>query len=203
MSPRLLFSQGSVKYMWRAVSVALFACTLAGPGDTQARGQWEQAYKLTADDAAQEDWFGLTIAISGNIAVVGAPQFLFVCPNEPHCDTGAIYLFDITTGQQLYSIVPADAAPGDQFGSSVSVSGNILIVGAPFHDHGGDNFGSAYVFRFDPDSFLWELEQELTASDANADDRFGSSVSVSGSVIAVSARCSIFIVRLPPAHRRG
>ncbi len=186
MSPRLLFSQGSVKYMWRAVSVTLFACILAGPGDNYALGQWQQTYKLTADDAAQEDWFGLTIAISGNIAVVGAPQFLFVCPNEPHCDTGAIYLFDITTGHQFYSIVPADAAPGDQFGSSVSVSGNILIVGAPLHDEPSNSAGAAYLFDISNPEAPVQLHK-LTADDATTGDRFGTAVAIDGDVAIIGA----------------
>ena len=75
---------------------------------------------------------------------------------------------------------------GDQFGFSVSVSGDTAVVGARFHDcAAGFDCGSAYVYRFDGTS--WVEEQKLTASDVAGDDQFGISVSVSGDTAVVGA----------------
>ncbi|MDH3268326.1 MAG: FG-GAP repeat protein, partial [Ignavibacteria bacterium] len=80
-------------------------------------------------------------------------------------------------------ILPGDGTLHDEFGYSVSISGDYAIVGALF----GDNyFGSAYIFRRDGAS--WIEEQELTASDGAAGDKFGCSVSISGNYTVVGAQ---------------
>src|SRR5262245_58236115 len=66
---------------------------------------------------------------------------------------------------QTQKLIASDAAKGDEFGWSVSVSGNVAVVGAAIDDHaGGINAGSAYVYRFN--GTTWVEEQKLTASDA-------------------------------------
>ena len=85
-------------------------------------------------------------------------------------------------------LIAADSAAGDQFSSSVSVSGDIAVVGAFADDDDGSASGSAYVFGRDeggPDN--WGLVKKLTASDAAAGDNFGTSVSISGDTIVVGA----------------
>ena len=82
-------------------------------------------------------------------------------------------------------LTPADVEAGDQFGFSVSISGDVAVVGAWGDDHAGLYSGSAYVYRFDGST--WVEEQKLTASDAAAWDSFGSSLSVSGDVAVVGA----------------
>jgi hypothetical protein len=102
-----------------------------------------QIAKLTAADAAAGDRFGQSVAISRNIAVVGAP-------NDNHSgvsSAGSAYLFNVTTGQQLAKLTAPDAAGSDLFGTSVAISGNTAIVGSVFDDHvGGTDAGSAYLF---------------------------------------------------------
>lgn len=143
--------------------------------------------KVSGSDTAGGDQFGSAAAVDGAFAVVGAPDADDLSIPASHSGEAYVYLRSGSAWSEQQKLTSDDAGQHDHFGSSVAISSDVIVIGTPFHDHGGNDFGSAYVFRFDPDSFLWQQEQELTASDANADDRFGSSVSVSGSVIAVSA----------------
>jgi hypothetical protein len=120
----------------------------------------QQLRKLNATDASEDDWFGFSVAISGNVALVGALAPL-VSDNQP----GAAYLFDARTGQQLLKLTPSDSAPHDKFGKSVAISGNTAIVGGT---------GAAYLFDVTTGHELFKL----TASDAS--ETFGQTVAISG-----------------------
>ena len=102
----------------------------------------QQLFKLTASDAAAGDQFGRSVAISGDTAIVGAYD------SDPCCESGSAYLFDVTTGQELFQLTASDAAAGDFFGFSVAISGNTAIVGALDDDDAGLQSGSAYIFTF-------------------------------------------------------
>jgi cysteine-rich repeat protein len=148
---------------------------------------WEQEQQLLASDGAAFDGFGASVAVSGDVAVVGAWADDDACPLSVNCDSGSAYVFrwNGSVWEQEQKLLASDAAAGDFFGASVSVSGDVAVVGA-FADNG--NFldsGSAYVFRWD--GSVWEQEQKLLASDGAAEDRFGVSVSVSGDVAVVGA----------------
>ncbi len=85
-------------------------------------------------------------------------------------------------------LIASDAAENDEFGKSVSISGDWAIVGAPLYDDGDSvNSGSAYIFKRDPDSGIWTEEIKLISSDTAAGDRFGFSVSISGVTAIVGA----------------
>lgn len=135
-----------------------------------------QLFKLTADDAAAGDSFGYAVAISGTIAIVGSPY-------DGTTNTGSAYLFDTSTGHQLFKLTADDAAADDDFGYAVAVSGTIAIVGAYGDDDAGSLSGSAYVFDTSTGSQLFKL----TASDAAAGDTFGSSVALSGTMAIVGS----------------
>jgi hypothetical protein len=90
-------------------------------------------------DAAPGDYFGSSVAISGNTAIVGA-QF----NDDAGDDTGAAYLFDVTTGQEILKLSAPNLASNDRFGSAVAIDGNRAIVGANAPRNEGP--GKAYVF---------------------------------------------------------
>jgi hypothetical protein len=138
----------------------------------------EQA-KLSASDANADDRFGVSVAIDGNIAVVGAYQN---DSNGP--DSGAVYVYELSGSQwvQQQKLTASDASTGDQFGRSVAVYGNTIVVGSYLDDN---SIGSAYVFACA--SGIWSQQQKLTASDANTADKFGGSVSISNDTIVVGA----------------
>ena len=136
--------------------------------------------KLTASDAAAEDRFGCSVALSGTTALVGAPL-----NNDAGSASGSAYLFDVATGRQIAKLTASDAAAGDQFGFSVALSGTTALVGALWDNDAGTVSGSAYLFDFsDPCNII---ETKLTASDAAAFDFFGWSVAISGATAIVGA----------------
>jgi hypothetical protein len=134
---------------------------------------WTQQQKLTASDGVGNDNFGFSAAVSGDgsTALVGA--------FSKNSFTGAAYVFlrSGTTWSQQAELTAADAASGDEFGLSVSLSGdgNTALIGARNKNSGT---GAAYVFI--RSGTVWGQQAELTAGDAATNDSFGWSVSLSG-----------------------
>ncbi|HEU4433080.1 MAG TPA: FG-GAP repeat protein [Pyrinomonadaceae bacterium] len=139
--------------------------------------------KLTASDGTTGDFFGNSVAVSGSILVVGAP----FDSTGGHSAQGSAYVFKREGGNWVeeQKLTASDGAAGDQFGRSVAISGSTIVVGAWVDDINGDvDQGSAYVFKREGGN--WVEEQKLSASDGVAGDKFGWSVAVSGSTIAIS-----------------
>jgi hypothetical protein len=134
----------------------------------------QQQRKLTANDGAAGDLFGLGVAINDQVVAVGAPF-----DDDRGESSGSVYLFNATTGQQLAKITAADGQAGARFGESVDIDGSTLIVGAPT-DNG---VGAAYLF----DIATATQQAKLVASDGQAGDGFGGSVSISGSNVVIGA----------------
>jgi len=139
---------------------------------------WVQQAKLIASDGVLGDCFGI-VSISGGYAVVGA-----------FCDDnrGSAYIFkrDGTNWSQQQKLTAADGEPGDGFGKSVSISGDKIIVGAHGDDDGGAESGSAYIYRLLYGT-RWVRQQKITAADSVLGDSFGISVSICSDKIIVGA----------------
>ena len=141
----------------------------------------EQA-KLAPIDGATGDNFGFSVSLSGNRALIGAYS---TDENGANSGSAFIFGFDGTTWSQEAKLLPSDGAAGDFFGGHVSLSGNRALVGASYKgDSFGDN-GAAYVFVFDGTN--WKQEAKLINSDNGFLDRFGESVSLSGTRALISA----------------
>ena len=145
-------------------------------------GTWSEQTKLMASDAAADDYFGWSVAISGDTVVVGARL-----DNDGGPFSGSAYVFVRSSGSwsQQAKLTASDAAAEDQFGYSVAVSGDTAVVGNRGDADGGLDSGSAYVFV--RSGTTWSQQAKLTASDAAADDFFGDSVAVSGDTAVVGA----------------
>jgi uncharacterized protein (TIGR03437 family) len=140
--------------------------------------------RLTAGDGAAEDRFGRSVAVSGDTLVVGADQDDI----EANGSQGSAYVFIRSGGVWSFQqkLTANDGASSDAFGSSIAISGDTVVIGAPFDDSGTNvNQGSAYVFVRSGTG--WTQQQKLTASDGEATDRFGNSVAVSGDTVFVGA----------------
>ena len=101
---------------------------------------WDAGTKIVASDAVDGDWFGYSVSISGDYAIVGAYQ------NDDPTGSGSAYIFrrtETNTWDAGTKIVASDRAGGDAFGWSVGISGDYTIAGA-FLDDGAR--GSAYIF---------------------------------------------------------
>lgn len=143
----------------------------------------EYSGKLTASDAAFQAQFGISVAVSGNAALVGARNdFSF------DSGSGSAYVFvrSGTTWTQQQKLGASDAERDRHFGTSVALSGDTAMIGVP-NDHDAGFFsGSAYVFVRSGSN--WTQQQKLSASDAAAATLFGFSVAVSGDTALVGAQ---------------
>jgi hypothetical protein len=145
-------------------------------------GSWSQKAKLTASDGDDLDYFGYSVSISGDTAIVGAHR-----EDQNGADVGSAYIFERDAGSwsELTKLTASDGSDGDNFGYSVSISGDAAIVGAIYEDASGLYSGSAYIFERDGGS--WSEKAKLTASDGEHFDHFGNSVSISGDRAIVGA----------------
>ncbi len=128
-----------------------------------AVGEWIQFGELIPDDSSGGDFFGCSVDLSGNIAIIGAYGNA-----DEGTETGAAYLFDISTGEQLGKLVRSDIAAGDRFGFSVAISGTTAIVGSYRDDDAGNSSGSAYLFNTET-----LVQQKIDPDDPTANKLFG------------------------------
>jgi hypothetical protein len=146
---------------------------------------WDRGTKIVASDAATLDFFGRSVAISGDYAIVGAYG-----NDDGGFTSGSAYIFrrtsDANTWDAGTKIVASDAAAYDSFGYGVSISGDYAIVGAYGNDDSGSQSGSAYIFHR-TDTNTWDAGTKIVASDATDSDNFGFSVAISGDYAIVGA----------------
>jgi hypothetical protein len=136
---------------------------------------WIQQAELTPSGGPSSEYFGVSVAISGSTALVGA--------SNNNSGTGAAYVFKRsgTVWTQQAKLVAADGAPNDSFGWSVAVSGVTAVVGT----YKNSSTGAAYVFTRSGTS--WRQRAKLTAADGTARNYFGYSVAISGPTAVVGA----------------
>jgi len=150
----------------------------------QPTGGWvnsTETAQLTDSGGLQYDFFGYSVAISGNVIVVGTPNHN-IATNTP---AGAAYVYQqprtgwVTTSAPNAQLTSSDEAQNAYFASSVAIAGGTVVIGAPFAS--GD-LGAAYIY-VKPGSG-WKTTTaytaKLTASDGVTYDDFGYSVGVGG-----------------------
>jgi FG-GAP repeat len=110
----------------------------------RAGGVWTQQQKLTASDAATIDFFGNSVALAGDTAMIGA----FEDDHAGGISAGSVYIFVRSGGlwTQQAKLTSSDAAESDNFGASVALDGDTVLIGAYRDDDAGSQSGSAYVF---------------------------------------------------------
>ncbi len=167
---------------------------------------WAQQAYLKASNAEAGDEFGFSVSISGDTVVVGAHRESSTSiglngnQNDNNAvNSGAAYVYTrsgTTWTQQAY-IKASNTGPGDEFGFSVAMSGDTVVVGAPFEssnamgvdgnqsDNSASGAGATYVFV--RSGTTWGQQAYLKASNTDAGDLFGSSVGVSSDTVVVGA----------------
>jgi len=143
---------------------------------------WTQESKLTAIDSDQWDFFGTSVSLDGNTAIVGASGD---DDNGPRSGSAYIFHYDGISWTQQAKLTASDGLSYTYFGNSVSIDGDAAIVGANRDDENGDRAGAAYIFRYDGSS--WTQQVKLLADDGATLDHFGYSVSVSDGVFYIGA----------------
>jgi hypothetical protein len=143
---------------------------------------WSQQKKFIAANGAADDGFGWSVDIDGDTAVIGSPMDDVIAT-----DAGAAFVYQRSgiSWNPAGSLSPIGLAADDRFGSSVSISGSSIAVGALLDDTADMNAGAAYIFSLQGSSFTQDLE--ITASDAAIGDAFGFAVAISGQTTVASA----------------
>jgi hypothetical protein len=168
------------------------------PRNASSQKAFLEVNKIVAQDRTHNDEFGRAVSISGNYAVIGAPYDDEDEKGGVALRAGSAYIFKLDDGgkwKQLQKISAFDRMPGAEFGVSVAISGNYLVVGAN-RDHLGVNglyysnlAGSAYVYRLV--NGTWQFMQKIianpTARVQQGQAFFGSAVAIDGNTIVVAA----------------
>ncbi|MFT3742928.1 MAG: FG-GAP repeat protein [Pyrinomonadaceae bacterium] len=148
----------------------------------QAPAAFLQSAKLTAQDAGENDFFGASVATNGDIAVVGSYN-----DDTPAGDSaGSVYIYtrsgNVWTQQQ--KLVADDGEANDNFGASVAMTNDTLVIGAD-----RDDFSTGSVYVFVRSGSNWIFQQKLTAFDRSSFDIFGHSVAISGDTDRYRSLC--------------
>jgi len=141
--------------------------------------------KLTASDAAAGDDFG-----RGGLAIVGDTVFVGArYDDDAAFNSGAVYVFRTSDGGATYAqvakLTQADATGYDNFGFSLAIDGDTLVIGAFGHSAG--HIGAAYIFRTSDSGATYDQVAKLTAADGVAGDNIGWSVAIDGATVVVGA----------------
>jgi hypothetical protein len=141
--------------------------------------------KVVASDGQPNDWFGSSVAVEGDVALIGAPNATV----NGNASCGAVYVFKKIHGvwTQAQKLVASDGGPGGFFGQGVAIfNGKTAVITAPFARVNGRNWvGAAYVFNLV--GGVWVQKQKLTPSDGTANGTFGKAVALSGSHLLIGA----------------
>ncbi len=137
--------------------------------------EWVEQAKLVASDETRSDYFGISVAMDGDTALVGAHR-----TNEPLADCGTVYVFE-RNGEIWNQTAKLSAPDPDSFayfGFSVGLDADTAIVGATRDDEAGHDAGAAYIFV--RNQFGWAPQAKLIGNNTEAEDNFGYAVDVDG-----------------------
>ena len=176
-----------MKHLHRVLllSLLLYSSLFALTPTLQNSYSFQELQKLQSNDIAASDRFGYSVSLSGKYAVIGAK----LADVSGVADAGAAYIYkkDINGSYTfLQKLTATNTAANNNFGSSVAIDGDYIVVAVPYDDAGGIDAGSIYIYKNDGnDNFT--LLQYLQASDRQGSDYFGISVDISGEYIVVGA----------------
>ena len=195
LEQKLTSSVGENERFGSKVAIDGDIAVLGAPTETTAVGEegaayvftrsgttWSEAQKLVAWSGAPYDVFGDAVAIDGDTLYVGAPF-----DDEGGADAGAVYVFKLDAGTwaQDVKLVPTDLAAGDEFGSSLSVRGDVGLIGAPFADDTANSAGAAFLYQ--SVAGVWTLRSKVLHPTGAADDNVGHAVATDGNTALVGA----------------
>jgi hypothetical protein len=150
---------------------------------------WDEIKKLTASDGAASDLFGSDVGITPTTAIVGANG-----DDDAGSGSGSAYVFSIDEGGvgnwgEVKKLTASDAAAADEFGFSVAIDADRILIGAPENDDSGSNSGSAYLFeRNEGGPDFWGEKKKLTMTGATSNDSFGNDVDIDGDRLVIGAK---------------
>lgn len=150
---------------------------------TRTGTAWSQQAKLTAGDGTAFDYFGFSVTVDANTAVIGTLQDV-----GPNFQQGSAYVFvrSGTTWTQQQKLLAGDGSANDSFGNSVFILGDTVMIGAAGDTNGANvRQGSAYLYTRSGTS--WTQSQKLVATDGTSDDSFGAGVAFTQNAAVVGS----------------
>ena len=144
-------------------------------------GQWIEWQKVGPQPVSGSGYFGNSVAISGNFAIIGANG-----DDSKGLNAGAAYVFRLIDDKWEFAqkLLPQSEGLGsDEYGVAVDLDESLLVVGAYSDFSNGPFSGAAYIYRLDNQQ--WTISAKVFASDATADDKFGRSVATDGQKVIV------------------
>ncbi|MFN7755749.1 MAG: hypothetical protein ACK5O9_07940 [Holosporales bacterium] len=145
---------------------------------------WVQSGSLQPDGLKAGTLFGSAISLGRDFLAVGAYGYDGSAPGG-----GGVYLYRRKGDNFVFHslLEPPARKAFAEFGWSVALSGERLVIGSPYEDSGNPVTGTAYVFSFDPKKDQWTIQGRLTATGTIAQERFGASVAVDDGTVVVGA----------------
>jgi hypothetical protein len=156
-------------------------------------GTWTETQRLVPGDGADGDQFGFSVAFDGANAVIGAPGANI----GANAHQGAVYAFDGSSGSwtELVKLVADDGVAYDQLGQSVSIDGNMALVGSWSHNDDPSGTppppkpGAAYLYTASHGT--WNFSTKVAASDGSDGDSFGWDVGIDGTTLIVGTQGTV------------
>lgn len=155
---------------------------------------WKETKKSVAFDRHMDDYLGWSVSIDGDFAVIGAPNQDYDENGQNYLlNAGAVYVYKLVDGEWIFyqKLVSNIRRAQDNFGYSVSIKGDYIVVGANKNAYDSNeldpqiNAGAVYVFKNIAGN--WTFQQKIVANDRQAQDQFGYSVATDGNYIVVGA----------------
>ncbi len=175
---------------------SLYQCGAAYIFERDETGEWIEKQKLIAPDKDSLNYFGVSVDIFQDYAVVGASYRAYSEKNGNRLpQVGAVYIYQRDTSGKwniVQEITPPNPEPFALFGWSVAISDSYVVVGAYKEDNGAStqdklvNAGAVYIFRKTNEA-TWEYDSRLIASDRSSGSWFGWDVAVSGQYMLAGA----------------
>ncbi len=148
-------------------------------------GNWTQVQKLVANDGAAGDFFGGGIAIDSNYIFIGA----YNDDIGENINQGSVYVFKLINGiwTQVQKVTGSNASTGDIFGGYIYMSKGTAVVAASLDDIGAaTDAGSAYIFKLNDSTGLWNETQKIYPNDGTSGDNFANCIYISDDKIILT-----------------
>ncbi len=163
------------------ISLAILLVGLVAPAQAKTRLPM-QLTELLESDSAPHDNYGIVVALSTDTAVIGIP---FDSSRTFNAGSAYVYKHHNGTWSLQQKLQASDSAPGDQYGWSIALQRDTLLIGSRFDDDRGFNSGSIYAYtRIDG---LWIEQQKLSALDGAINDQFGFTMALDGDLAFIGA----------------
>ncbi len=145
--------------------------------------EWVEEQKLLASDGASGDYFGWSVGVTGDVAVIGAP----LESNEHGSRAGSVYVFRYNGAEWIeeQKLVASDGVGNEDFGRAIAFDGDVLLIGSVFDDDNGFDSGSAFIFLYDGSQ--WIEKDKLIASDGEPSEWFGGPLALNGNTALIAA----------------